>query len=80
MIEPILKEISEEEYYKHTKEDKYDFEPQYIKRACYDGQGIFYFMSEPKPIGYKYYKVVGYKQILIVSSSMYNNLKNIIER
>lgn len=80
MIEPIVEEISEEEYYEHTKEDKYDRSPQYIKQACYDGQGIFYFMNNPKPIGYKYYKVVGYKQILIVSSSMYNALKNIIER
>lgn len=80
MIEPILEEISEEEYCEHTKEDKYDRNPQYIKQACYDGQGIFYFMSNPKPIGYKYYKVIGYKRVLIVSSSMYNNLKDIIER
>lgn len=80
MIEPILEEISEEEYYEHTKEDKYDRNPQYIKQACYDGQGIFYFVSNPKPIGYKYYKVVGYKQILIVTSAMWDNLKDIIER
>lgn len=80
MIEPIFKEISEEEYYEHTKEDKYDHNPQYIKEACYDGQGLFYFMSNPKPIGYKYYKVVGYKHILVVSSSIYNALKNIIEK
>lgn len=61
MIEPILEEISEEEYYEHTKEDKYDRNLQYIKQACYNGQGIFYFMNNPEPIGYKYYKVVGYK-------------------
>jgi hypothetical protein len=80
MIEPILEEISEEEYYEHTKEDKYDRNPHYIKEACYDGQGILYFMNNPKPIGYKYYKVVGYKHILIVPASIYNDLKNIIKR
>jgi hypothetical protein len=80
ILEPILEEISEEEYYEHTKEDKYDRNPQYIKEACYDGQGLFYFMSNPKPIGYKYYKVVGYKQILIVDPSTYDDLKDIIER
>lgn len=41
MIEPILEEISEEEYYEHIKEDKYNRNPQYIKQACYDGQGLF---------------------------------------
>ena len=45
MIQPILEEISEEEYYEHTKEDKYDRNPHYIKEACYDGQGV--------PITYK---------------------------
>jgi len=80
MIEPIFKEISEEEYYKHTKEDVWDWDSPYIKRACYDGQGIFYFMNNPEPIGYKYYKVVGYKQILIVDPSTYDDLKDIIEQ
>lgn len=36
MIEPILEEISEEEYYERTKEDKYNRNPQYIKQACYE--------------------------------------------
>lgn len=75
MIEPILKEITEEEYNKHKDDD-------YIKQGCYNiGHGILYQINNP-PDYYKYYKIIGRRYVYIVSSALFDKLQelNIINK
>ena len=51
MIEPILKEITEEEYNPNNDD--------HIKKGCYnEGHGMLYQIDNP-PDYYKYYKIIG---------------------
>lgn len=69
MIEPILKEITEEEYNPNNDD--------HIKKGCYnEGHGILYQIDNP-PDYYKYYKIVGRKYVYIVSSVLFNKLQEL---
>lgn len=66
MIEPILKEITEEEYNPNNDD--------HIKKGCYnEGHGILYQIDNP-PDYYKYYKIVGRRYFYIVGSGFINKL------
>ena len=69
MIEPILKEITEEEYNPNNDD--------HIKKGCYkEGHGILYQIDNP-PDYYKYYKVVGRRYVYLVGSGLFNKLQEL---
>lgn len=66
MIEPILKEITEEEYNPNNDDN--------IKKGCYnEGHGILYQIDNP-PDYYKYYKIVGRRYFYPMSSALFDKL------
>lgn len=74
MIEPILKEITEEEYNPNND--------NHIKKGCYnEGHGILYQIDNP-PDYYKYYKIVGRRYVFAVGSGFFDRLfeANIINK
>lgn len=69
MIEPILKEITKEEYNPNNDD--------HIKKGCYnEGHGILYQMSNP-PDYYKYYKIIGKRYVYVVGSGFFDKLQEL---
>ena len=69
MIEPILKEITEEEYNPNNDD--------HIKKGCYnEGHGILY-QIDNSPDYYKYYKIVGRRYVYLVGSGLFNKLQEL---
>lgn len=64
MIEYILKRISKGVYNKHKRDYGYCIKPYYKK-----GHGLLYQINNP-PDGFRYYKIVGEKHILLCPSGL----------
>ena len=79
---PIWEECSKEEYEKHCPDIEENLTTEnlilamsnsglYRKEPIYKGMGICHLIIRgEKPIGYKYYKVVGYEKVLICGAKM----------